>query len=461
MSPDTVRPWDEKATVKTTGRRAGSPGGPARRRRRWPWVVAALAVVVVAAVVGILVARSTTSNNQGVTSPPTTVPGAGTPPPSVPPVSAPPVVAPPLLATAAPAGAVTIGTGDDPQQAVDAHRGGTAFVIASGVHAGFSVTPRSGDQFFAQPGAVLDGQSTTDTAFRATGGARALADDVTIVGASAADPLVVRNYADGHVQQTGTIQTASAGRKATGKQFASGWKLQYVEITGSYARALTLSDGIVVQYCQIVDNQRLGIGGGGQGITLYHDTVSHNGVGSTRHGFEAGGIKTTGHRVLIADNQVDDNGAPGIWTDVNATGVRIADNVITRNQLGVHIEISHSVVISGNRIANNAKKAVLISASDHVLVTGNVIVDNHGGVVAGGVMRGHKSGPHPLTDVTVVGNTIVNSKTSGVAQKLPPGWTVTFDYNTFQGGDFVWNGHQVTFGQWQQEGQERHGRNLG
>ncbi|HLN16640.1 MAG TPA: right-handed parallel beta-helix repeat-containing protein [Acidimicrobiales bacterium] len=457
------RPWEEKP-------KRARPPREGRGRSRTPIVVAGVLVLVLLGVgLALLLSQSSTTVVKPPTTP-TTTPSSGgggtTPGPGGLPTASEtspanvPAAAPPPVSTTPPAGAVTIGTGDNAERVVRAQPAGTSFVLASGVHDGFSVVPKTGDRFYGQPGAVLDGQGDTAVAFSSITH-QGMADNVAVLGASLSQQLLIRNYNNHQQEQLGTIQT-NAGSQANGtKQFAKGWDLQYVTITGSYSRGITLSDDMTVAYCRVVGNDRLGIGGGGQGITIVHDVIDNNGVGVANRGSEAGGIKTTGRGVLIADNQINNNGAPGVWTDVNAEAVRVLDNVITHNENGVHIEISHNVQVTGNRIANNKKKAVLISASSQVTITGNLIVNNQGGVVAGGVNRGHKSGPHPLTDVVVEGNVIINSRTSGVTQKLPPSDTVKFDYNTFSGGGFVWNGHHVTFNQWQAQGQETHGKFLG
>ena len=81
--------------------------------------------------------------------------------------------------------------------------------------------------------------------------------------------------------------------------------------------------------CNVLDNGRLGIGGGGTDIVVEGSTVSGNGVGVARAGFEAGGIKTVGGDVTITDNRITGNGAPGIWTDDDSTGDVIRSNTVS------------------------------------------------------------------------------------------------------------------------------------
>jgi hypothetical protein len=59
---------------------------------------------------------------------------------------------------------------------VDAHRGGTTYLVKAGIHLrSFSVQPKSGDTFCGEPGAVLDGGRSLKFAF--SGGARSVTLD--------------------------------------------------------------------------------------------------------------------------------------------------------------------------------------------------------------------------------------------------------------------------------------------
>ena len=74
--------------------------------------------------------------------PPTTTP----PPPTLPP-------------------GIAIAPGQSIQALVNANPAGTTFIIKAGTHIRQSVIPKSGDRFFGEPGAVLDGQDVAQYAF--------------------------------------------------------------------------------------------------------------------------------------------------------------------------------------------------------------------------------------------------------------------------------------------------------
>ena len=59
--------------------------------------------------------------------------------------------------SAVPPGAVPVAVGESIQAASDRHPPGTAFLIRSGVHRMQQVTPKEGQRFYGEPGAVLNG----------------------------------------------------------------------------------------------------------------------------------------------------------------------------------------------------------------------------------------------------------------------------------------------------------------
>jgi parallel beta-helix repeat protein len=358
--------------------------------------------------------------------------------------------------SAPPAGAVLITDGANAKQLVHRDPPGTSFVIATGTHSLFSVVPQAGDRFYAQPGAVLDGAHAAITAFKPPHGGTA--DNVAVIGASQGSPLVIENYGKSQHSQTAAVQTYSQS-PAPGV-YSTGWWLQWVEVTGSSSRGVSLSDHMVVLQCRIVDNDRLGIGGGGNGVTIAGTVVNDNGIDVSDKGWEAGGIKTIADNVLIANDLIEGNGAPGIWTDSGATDVLMTGNHLSGNTYGVRVEISNRVSVTGNTIVRSAQQSVLVIASQNVTVRANRIMGNFGGIIVGGVGRYNKTGIH-LNQVFVDHNTITNSGANGLHQVPPPGTVIRFDYDHYTGGHLQWFGHRVTLNQLQALGQERHGTWVG
>ncbi len=425
----------------------GPPTPRPRRRTAWLAAAGASVVAVAVAVAGAVVAAQPSAGHPPAHPHSTagTVGGSSS--------------APRLVSGRPPARAVVLSDGADAQQVVDAHPPGTAFVLAAGTHARFTVVPLSGDRFYARPGAVLDGGGAVASAFVAVSHGRA-ADGVWVVGSSAAHPLVIEDYGvPGGDQQTAAVQTDSrVGAHGRPPPQGARWRLQWVTVRRSAARGVTLSDAMVVVASTVEDNGRLGIGGGGRGVVVADDTVTGNGVGAGRKGFEAGGIKTVGDGVTIAGDTVSRNGGTGIWTDGDAEGVVVRDDTVTGNLTGIHIEISSAVSVTGDTVTGNAKVGILVTGSSRVTVTGDTVADDGGGILLGGVDRGRgRHGARVLDQVTVTRNRVTDAGTTGLHQALPAGRLVSFDRDTYRDERFVWQGRPVTFAQWQAAGQERHG----
>ena len=69
---------------------------------------------------------------------------------------------------AVPAGDVYLEPGDDLQQAVKDNPEGTVFVLRGGVYPQARLNPRSGQSFWGEEGAVLDGENAKDAAFNSS-----------------------------------------------------------------------------------------------------------------------------------------------------------------------------------------------------------------------------------------------------------------------------------------------------
>jgi parallel beta-helix repeat protein len=338
------------------------------------------------------------------------------------------------------------------QAVVNAYPDGAAFLLTTGLYNGFTVTPKAGDRFYADPGVILDGGNRLDSAFR--GPPRGAVDGVELIGASPANPLVIQHYGTKSHSQIAAVQTSS--QTSGGPVYGNDWRLQWVEVTSNLARGISLSNQMLVVDCQISSNGRLGIGGGGSGVTLAGNVVNDNGVGVAHKGWEAGGIKTVARNVLIDDNTIAGNGAPGIWTDSGATNVTIRQNHLSSNWFGMQIEISRNVSITANEISNSQQQAILVVASDGVRISNNSISDNHQGIIIGGSTRTGPAGIR-LGNVQVDHNTLDDTGGNGLHQPVLSGTKISFDWDHYVGSHVQWNGSPVTFARLQAMGQELHG----
>lgn len=255
----------------------------------------------------------------------------------------------PVGAVQVPVGATTI------QAAVTANSAGTMFCLSGIYSITGAITPKTGDTFVGEYGAVLDGTGwfTTDTtqgAFRAW---NANIDNVTI-----------RNLTIQHMPQKGI---AESGHNSTN------WILDAVEVTYCARDAVNVPDYGVLKNSNIHDNPY-------GGYTLYqaHDVVfQHNAI--AYNGTEQ---KVVGaQRVSFLNNWVHHNKGDGIWYDTDNTGSIIDGNLVEANgRHGIDYEISGQGVIRNNIVKTNVDTAIILVTSKDVEVYGNTVSDNYRGI---------------------------------------------------------------------------------
>jgi parallel beta-helix repeat protein len=328
--------------------------------------------------------------------PTTTVPATSTtvtPTTKAPTTTAPATTTPPAVpvSTCSTAGGVPIGTGDDAQRVVDAHRPGTRYTVKAGVHSrNFSVQPRSGDTFCGEPGAVLDGGRTLRTAFSGD------ATNVTL------DSITVQEYNSG--EQGGAIHPDARAR---------GWVVRNVSALRNYWAGLMAADGMRILGGHYNDNDQLGISGNAAtGIVLDgldSDPATFDGPEMARNrmlhadcGYEAGGMKWDMGQVTVRNTHVHDNQCKGLWADGNSHDALIEHNLVENNtDEGILYEISQDAVIRNNVIYGNGFKGsgwywaggITVTASFNVEVYGNRLSDNYNGIT--GIQQDRPDGTPP------------------------------------------------------------------
>jgi parallel beta-helix repeat protein len=369
-----------------------------RPRRAWILTTIAIALVVAGSVTLSVVARGPAESEPATSS--TARPGAWVGGESHAATQQPTAAATttPLRRPAAcPAGGrAAIGTTDNAQRVVDAHPAGTTYLVKAGTHQNnFSIRPKSGDTFCGEPGAVLDGGRTLQTAF--SGGAT----DVTL------DSITVQNYTSG--KQGAAIQPES---------HASGWLVRNVSALHNAWAGLLVADGMRILGGHYNDNDQLGIGGNeATGILLDGldaDPTTIDGPELARNHalhasclWEAGGMKWDFGRVTIRNAYVHDNDCRGLWADMNAHDAMIENNLVEHNRAeGIFYEISHDAVIRKNGIYNNGYAAdgwywdagINVNASFNVDVYGNRLSGNYNGITGVQQDRPDSTPPQHLLD---------------------------------------------------------------
>ena len=265
-----------------------------------------------------------------------------------------------------PVGAVALAPGTDLQGAVDAYPGGTAFCLKAGLYSIInSITPKTGDVFVGEFGAVLDGtrwrtSDPTQAAFRAHN------QDI--------DDVTIRNLVIQHMPQRGIHAFPWMSDR---------WIVEYTEISGGQL-GIQLGNGSVLRNSWIHDNVGNPFSpipaerGGGYSVyqstnvLFEHNEISYNGPE------QKVSLSTS---VTFRDNFVHHNRWDGIWYDGDNVGSLIEANRVEDNPgSGIFYEISGRGVISNNVVLRSGEHGVFISTSKDVVIYDNSLEDNVRGI---------------------------------------------------------------------------------
>ena len=357
---------------------------------------------------------------------------------------------------------VSIHPGESVQAAVNANPEGTSFLIKSGVHRRQTVRPRSGMSFIGEAGAVLDGEHAAGHAFVGH-----LTRNVTIRG------LHVTRYAP------------AALNAAVDAVETNGWVIEGNEIDNT-------SNGM-----QRVYGVRLGSNGAVRGNAIHHngwlaiscynetDTVIEgNEVYANPPALfddtigEAANMKLYDcGRIVIRGNDVHDGPFRGIWVDTMRPDVTIEGNRVSNHGAqGIWYEVSYRGVIRDNYVENAGylgrytpdwptDAGIQVTNSPDVSVVGNTVVNSLNGILghqAAGYLHG-SSGRNELRNLLVEGNTIVMPRgQSGIvhnvgANDVYVSWNNRFVRNRYvlgqNGSPFFWMGRGIDERAWQAYGQ--------
>jgi parallel beta-helix repeat protein len=268
-----------------------------------------------------------------------------------------------------PAGAVNIVPGQSIQRLVDIYPGGTTFCLRAGVwNVTSSVTPKTGDSFIGEYGAVLDGTGwvTTnpdDAAFKA------LNQDI--------DYVTIRNLVIRKMPQHGitafyqlsdhwTIENNELASNKFGVEIPAAATVRYnyihhnVSSTPSASSPQERGGGYLCQRC---DN-----------TIIEGNDISYNGMEQKIANHSVG--------VVFRNNFVHHNLGDGIWYDTNNAAAAIVDgnSVDDNGRDGISFEASIGATIRNNTLRRNADAAVFISMSQNAQIHNNSLAANFGGI---------------------------------------------------------------------------------
>jgi parallel beta-helix repeat protein len=376
-----------------------------------------------------------------------------------------------------PPSGIPISPGQSIQSAVSANPNGTTFIIKAGTHVNQSVTPKDGDRFIGEPGAILDGGGTVVSAF-SSGSARPA--NVTIRG------LEIRNYgatsssADfyGVGAITGGGNSASDGTR--------GWMVDSNYIHDNRGQGLRIGHTMTVRGNRIVHNAGpFALSGiGDSTLIVGNELATSNYVGTYNPGFGAGGFKivlSTG--VVIRGNNIHNNTGYGAWGDIANRSMTFDGNTIDDNtHAGIFYEISYGCLVTNNIVRRNGlgnasnwmyPAGILIAHSPDCEVSNNTVTDNVHGIV--GIQQTRTDdmvyGPHVLERLWVHDNTITHDASGGYAAGIGSGvgsapYSATannrFDRNRYSvtsanGSPFTWADGGRSWTSWRGYGQDLSG----
>jgi len=356
---------------------------------------------------------------------------------------------------AAPVSGVAVFPGESIQAAVNAHPGGTTFVIKAGVHKRQSVVAKPGNTFVGESGAVMNGENVAEFAFAGNN-----SDNVTVRG------LVIENYAT--PLQQGTIRGGGG---------STGWLVEDNEIRYNGGVGVKSSTGWRVVGNYIHHNSQLGLGGNGSNMVIDGNEIAFNNYkNEVSAGWGAGGSKWVhSTNLVVRNNYSHDNVGPGLWTDGNNLDVVYEGNRVENNaHAGIKHEVSCDAVIRNNTVVGNgfgnsswiAGAGILVSNSPNVEVYGNVVRNNNDGI--GGIQAGRT----PTSDIRCeidlknfwVHDNTIEMKVGHTGIVTNDGGAVytsmnnRFDRNTYilpnDGQFYRWGPSGITAAQWKAAGQD-------
>jgi parallel beta-helix repeat protein len=281
-------------------------------------------------------------------------------------------------------------------------RANTTYWFAPGIHTLGSnqyaqIAVAANDTFVGAPGAVLDGQGRNDYAF--------VADSPSVLSHVTIEYLTIQHF------------MAGPGEAVVGQGGYNGWTVKdnLIQRNPYGAGVAVATNGTVTDNC-LYQNGEYGFNGWGhsQNVTLaYNDIADNNNAGyydvpgsKAQCGCSGGGkfwITTNG---TVTHNYVHGNVGPGIWVDTDNAGFDISDNYLADNWgEGIMYEASYNARITNNNLIRNGigsgndnstpgfpGAAIYISESgadprvesnfnQELLVSGNALTDNWGGIV--------------------------------------------------------------------------------
>ena len=348
---------------------------------------------------------------------------------------------------------MSIPPGDSIQAAVDLHPGNTTFCLRAGTHfLRDSITPKTGNTFVGESGAILDGTgwTTSDPAYTQAA-FRAHNENI--------DNVTIRNLVIRNMPQRGIHAFYS---------LSDHWTIEDNEI------AFNGDTGLVIPPYSLIRNNYIHHNAfGGYGASYaHHSTLESNEIAYN------GDVQKIGEtaNVTFRNNFIHHNTGAGIWYDSNNTGALVEGNRVEDNGgIGIFYEISSDAIIRNNTIRRNWEAGIMLSVSQNVQIYDNTLEYNFRGITYF-LNCASVGGPtnFDLTDNTAHDNAIIVGTQSGalaslfsygsctskqLAEYLNGSKNLTFYGNTYRvpsltGWYWVWGAASTSWTEWRALGQD-------
>jgi hypothetical protein len=341
-------------------------------------------------------------------------------------------------------GAVAITPDQTIQSVVSSHPAGTTYCLRAGTYRMQTVTPKTGDKFIGEKGAVLNG-SRLLTAFAKSGSSwvatgqtqeglvrgscepthprcnrpeDVFVDDAPLQHVESAaklargtfyfdyagDKIYLYDDPTGHKVETSVTRNAFTGsarnvtirglvveKYATPLQYGAigdsapgeGWVIEQNEIRLNHGYGLTMASFSIARGNNVHHNGHMGLGGNGDSILVESNEIAHNNYAGVETGWEAGGTKFAETKDLVVRcNYSHHNAGPGLWTDINNENTLYERNLVVDNdEMGIFHEISYSAVIRFNIVKGNSRKWFPWLYGTQILISTSQDGDVHDNVV--------------------------------------------------------------------------------
>ena len=331
---------------------------------------------------------------------------------------------------------------------VNTYPNSTTFCLRAGVHyLSSSITPKWGNVFVGEYGAILDGSywataDATQAAFRAHN------QDI--------DYVTIRNLVIRNMPQRGIHAFY---------YMANNWTVENNEIGPNKDVGIVFGAGSTIKNNYIHHNTYSGyMGPYAHNSTLEGNEIAYN-------GWQQKVMESA--NVTFRNNFVHHNTGAGIWFDSDNTGTLIEGNRVEDNgNAGIWYEISSDVIIRNNTIRRNADTGVFISTSKNAQIYNNTLEHNFRGITyfvncpsLGGGLIGFDLANNSAHDNTIIVGTqswalasvfsYASCTTTQVAPYANGSKNLTFYRNTYRvpspttvqywhwNGYLLWNGWQA------------------